>query len=40
VVIAYLSGQRPGETLNLRRGCIEHDAMTGLSSCGDGAGKG
>lgn len=25
VVIAYLSGQRPGETLNLRRGCIEQD---------------
>jgi integrase len=25
VVIAYLSGQRPGEALNLQRGCIEHD---------------
>lgn len=25
VIISYLSGQRPGETLNLERGCIEHD---------------
>jgi integrase len=31
VIIAYLSGQRPGETLNLRRGCIEHDTATGLT---------
>jgi hypothetical protein len=30
VIIAYLSGQRPGEALNLRRGCIEHDTATGL----------
>jgi integrase len=30
VVIAYLSGQRPGEALNLERGCIEHDPVTGL----------
>ncbi|MFI5540651.1 hypothetical protein ACIA5H_30085 [Nocardia sp. NPDC051900] len=30
VVIAYLSGQRPGETLNLERGCIDHDSATGL----------
>lgn len=30
VIIGYLSGQRVGETLNLRRGCIEHDSATGL----------
>jgi integrase len=30
LVIGYLSGQRVGETLNLRRGCIEHDRTTGL----------
>ncbi len=30
VLIAYLTGQRPGETSNLERGCIEHDAKTGL----------
>ncbi|WP_280446592.1 hypothetical protein [Nocardia brasiliensis] len=30
VVIAYLSGQRPGETLNLERGCIDRDPATGL----------
>jgi integrase len=30
LVIGYLSGQRLGETLNLRRGCIEHDATSGL----------
>jgi integrase len=23
IIIGYLSGQRPGETLNLRRGCID-----------------
>ncbi|WP_410812232.1 hypothetical protein [Micromonospora sp. 067-2] len=40
VIIAYLSGQRPGETLNLRRGCIEHDTATGLISCAGGTGKG
>ncbi|MFI6213254.1 hypothetical protein ACIBCD_14795 [Nocardia brasiliensis] len=30
VVIAYLSGQRPGETLNLERDCIDRDPATGL----------
>lgn len=30
VVVAYLSGARPGEVLNLRRGCITHDSKTGL----------
>ncbi|MGY1943921.1 hypothetical protein [Nocardia asiatica] len=30
VVVAYLSGARAGEVLNLRRGCIEHDPATGL----------
>ncbi|WP_405178868.1 hypothetical protein OG225_33565 [Nocardia sp. NBC_01377] len=30
IVIAYLSGQRPGETLNLERGCIDRDPATGL----------
>lgn len=25
IVVAYLSGARPAEVLNLRRGCIEHD---------------
>jgi integrase len=30
VVIAYLSGARPGEVLNLRRGCIEHDVTNEL----------
>jgi integrase len=30
VVIAYLSGQRPGETANLERGCIEHDDAADL----------
>ena len=30
VVIAYLSGARPGEVLNLRRGCIEHDIATDM----------
>lgn len=30
VIIGYLSGQRPGETLNLERDCIEHDPVTGL----------
>jgi integrase len=30
VVIAYLSGARPGEVLNLRRGCIEHDAINDM----------
>ncbi|MFF7143021.1 hypothetical protein ACFZB5_17545 [Streptomyces nodosus] len=29
-VVAYLSGARPGEVLNLRRGCIEHDEKSGL----------
>ncbi|MGA5069068.1 hypothetical protein ACPB9E_35755 [Streptomyces exfoliatus] len=30
IVIAYLSGMRPGEVLNLRRGCVERDPVTGL----------
>ena len=30
VVIAYLSGARPGEVLDLRRGCVEHDRDLGL----------
>ncbi|MEU7160886.1 hypothetical protein [Streptomyces chrestomyceticus] len=30
VIIGYLSGQRPGETLNLERDCIEHDPVIGL----------
>ena len=30
VVIAYLSGARPGEVLNLRRGCIEHDVTNDM----------
>lgn len=30
VLIAYLTGQRPAETSNLERGCIEHDEKTGL----------
>ncbi|WP_433206674.1 hypothetical protein ACQP1G_20490 [Nocardia sp. CA-107356] len=30
VIVAYLSGARPGEVLNLRRGCIEHDAAADL----------
>ncbi|MFF3632160.1 hypothetical protein [Streptomyces sp. NPDC002164] len=30
VIIAYLSGARPGEVLNLRRGCIEHDNANSL----------
>jgi integrase len=30
IVIGYLSGQRPGETLNLERGCTTHDPATGL----------
>ena len=30
VIISYLSGQRPGETLNLERGCIEHDTLNDL----------
>lgn len=28
VIIAYLSGARPGEVLNLRRGCVEHDTAS------------
>jgi len=31
LVIAYLSGVRVGEALNLRRGCISHDAKLGLT---------
>lgn len=30
VVIAYLSGVRAGEVLDLRRGCVDHDPDTGL----------
>ncbi|MBC7304355.1 MAG: hypothetical protein H5T78_25845 [Nocardia sp.] len=30
VVIAYLSGARPGEVLNLQRGCLEYDAANDL----------
>jgi hypothetical protein len=30
VIVAYLSGARPGEVLNLRRGCITRDAVSGL----------
>jgi hypothetical protein len=30
VIVAYLSGARAGEILNLRRGCITHDQATGL----------
>ena len=30
VLISYLSGQRPGETLNLERGCIERDRVNKL----------
>jgi integrase len=30
IVIAYLSGARPGEALALRRGCIRHDRTAGL----------
>ncbi|MGI5194547.1 hypothetical protein ACQEVY_13085 [Streptomyces sp. CA-288835] len=30
VIIAYLSGARAGEVLNLRRGCVERDGTVGL----------
>ncbi|MFJ3932656.1 hypothetical protein [Streptomyces sp. NPDC090029] len=30
IVIAYLSGARPGEVLSLRRGCLREDPETGL----------
>jgi integrase len=30
IIVAYLSGARVGEVLNLRRGCIAHDQATGL----------
>lgn len=30
VVIAYLTGMRPGEVLHLERGCLTHDPLTGL----------
>jgi len=30
IVIAYLSGIRVGEVLNLQRGCVSHDATLGL----------
>jgi integrase len=29
-VIAYLSGMRTGEALTLRRGCVQHDQISGL----------
>ncbi|WP_280471417.1 hypothetical protein [Nocardia cyriacigeorgica] len=32
VVIAYLSGARPGEVLNLQRDCLEYDAVNDLWS--------
>jgi integrase len=32
IVTAYLSGMRAGEVLNLRRGCVQHDATTGIWS--------
>lgn len=30
VVVTYLTGMRPGEVLNLKRGCASHDPETGL----------
>jgi integrase len=30
VVVAYLSGMRPGEVLTLQRGCVRHDQTAGL----------
>ncbi|SKH61826.1 phage integrase family protein [Mycobacteroides abscessus subsp. massiliense] len=30
VTIAYLSGMRPGEVLNLERGCVHHDAANNI----------
>lgn len=30
IIVAYLSGARVGEVLNLRRGCVTHDPTTGL----------
>jgi integrase len=30
VVVSYLSGARVGEVLNLERGCVTHDSVTGL----------
>lgn len=30
ITIAYLSGMRPGEVLNLQRGCVRHDAANNL----------
>jgi integrase len=30
IAVAYLSGARPGEVLNLRRGCISHDSASDL----------
>jgi hypothetical protein len=30
IVIAYLSGMRPGEVLTLRRGCVSRNEVTGL----------
>ncbi len=32
VVISYLSGMRPGEVLNLERGCVSHDPSSGIWS--------
>ncbi|MGI3222656.1 hypothetical protein ACRJ4B_00230 [Streptomyces sp. GTA36] len=30
IIVAYMSGARVGEVLNLRRGCVRRDASTGL----------
>ena len=30
IVIAYLSGMRPGEVLNLQRGCVSRDPASGI----------
>ncbi|MCX2925253.1 integrase [Streptomyces sp. NEAU-W12] len=38
--ICYLSGMRPGEVLNLRRGCRSHDAETGELQVNGHRGKG
>jgi integrase len=32
IVVAYLSGMRVGEVLNLERGCVQQDPVTGLWS--------
>ncbi|ABL79468.1 MULTISPECIES: hypothetical protein [unclassified Nocardioides] len=40
VVISYLSGMRPGEVLNLRRGCTRQDETTGQLLVAGRCGKG